>query len=58
VKKVETFCVTTDIYIDLTKTVPSWRLIECYTKKCRSRINLTDGQIINDSEKEHNHIPN
>lgn len=35
----------------------SWRYIECNTKNCRGRINLTDGQIISESEKEHNHVP-
>ncbi|CAI6355490.1 unnamed protein product [Macrosiphum euphorbiae] len=35
----------------------SWRCIECNTKKCRGRINLKDGQIIHESEKEHNHTP-
>uniref|UniRef100_A0A2S2P015 FLYWCH-type domain-containing protein n=1 Tax=Schizaphis graminum TaxID=13262 RepID=A0A2S2P015_SCHGA len=35
----------------------SWRCIECNTKKCRGRISLKDGQIIHESEKEHNHTP-
>ncbi|VVC30795.1 Zinc finger, FLYWCH-type [Cinara cedri] len=34
----------------------SWRCIECNAKKC-GRINLTDGQIINESKKEHNYRP-
>ncbi len=42
------------IYIDKNN---SWRCIECNTKKCRGRINLTDGQIINESEKDNNHVP-
>lgn len=44
-----------DIYIDSTKN-SSWRCIECNTQKYRDRINLTDGQIVNDSEKEQNRI--
>jgi hypothetical protein len=35
----------------------SWRCIECNTKKFHGRINLTNSQIIKESEKEHNHSP-
>jgi len=50
VKKVETFYAITDIYIDLTKTV-----VGDVSNAIRN--NFKDGQIIHESEKEHNHTP-